>query len=102
MTGTLVRPAMLLWKRAWLVELDTAPKRFVVRRTRIVESALAPIETAHAVRSDRGAARSASARFFVAFLPLVPVAWMVLHPLIALAITVVAIGLLFEGFVRRR
>ena len=101
-TGTLIRPARLLWKRAWLVELDTAPRRLTVRKTRIVESALAPVEAADAVRADRRAARSASARFlFAVLVPLVAATWVLLHPLVAGAFTILVLALLFLGFGRR-
>ena len=103
MTGTLLRPATLLWKRAWLVELDTPGKRFAVRKTRIAQSALAPVEHADAVRGDRRAARSSSARFlFSALVPLLSAAWLLLNPLLAGLCTAFIVGLLVVGFVRRR
>ncbi len=101
-TGTLIRPARLLWKRAWLVELDTAPRRFTVRKTRIVRSALAPVDAADALLGNRRAARSAFARSLFAILaPLVPMAWILLHPLVALMFSGFVLGLLVVGFVRR-
>lgn len=39
-TGVLIRPAHLLWKRAWLVELDDRPGG--IARTRVAERALMP------------------------------------------------------------
>ncbi|MCA1701895.1 MAG: hypothetical protein LC808_00935 [Actinobacteria bacterium] len=103
-TDTLIRPARLVLRRAWLVELDTAPRRFAVRRTRIVESALAlSVEALDAVRGDRRAARLASAQFFFAVLvPLVGAAWFLAHPLVALAFTVLILRLLVAGFAIRR
>ena len=38
LTGTISRPAWLLWKKAWMVELDDGDWR--VRRTRVAERAL--------------------------------------------------------------
>ena len=103
MTGTVLRPATLLWKRAWLVELDTPEKRFAVRRTRVAQSALAPIEHADAVRADSGAARASTARFlFSALVPLLSAAWLLLHPLLAGLCTAFIMGLLVVAYVRRR
>lgn len=42
-TGKLVRPARLLWKRAWLVELEHV-NWMMLRRTRVAETALERIE----------------------------------------------------------
>lgn len=44
-TGTLVRPARLLWKRAWLIELDNV-NWMMLRRTRVAETALQHLDLA--------------------------------------------------------
>lgn len=41
LTGTLIRPSRLLWKRAWLVEMDGSAR--AIRRTRVTERALVPL-----------------------------------------------------------
>lgn len=99
----MLRPAMLLWKQAWFVELDTPRHRFAVHRTRIVQSSLAPIEDGLAFRSDGPAARAAFAGFLLPLLvTLLSAAWLLLRPLQAGLFTAFMVGLLIAGFVRRR
>ena len=41
LSGTLIRPSRLLWKRAWLVQMDGSGRG--IRRTRVTERALVPL-----------------------------------------------------------
>lgn len=101
--GTLVKPTHLLWRRAWLVELDSGrDSKLAVQRTQIVESALAPADEAVEVRSNKKASRASHARTaFSVLVPLAGAAWVWLPALAAAAFTALLSGLLVVWYAGR-
>ena len=119
--GTIVRPAKLLLRPAWLVELDSPNAgRFAIRRTRVLESALRRepstyatpqvTETPGSIRATSAPSRPevsvagqrrASARLAASVgAPLLVVIWVLLPPAAAIAVTALFVATAAFGFTR--